>query len=150
MVSWAFYSHSVKELIKCLRCGRILTSKESIERKYGKTCWNIIQLQKNDRNVDQELQFLKYEINFLKRQLKELKQNGSIVNIETIERIKPDEHRPERNQFKVQFNNVVVKELKFIFQDKNNFDYHNILSPVNSRTQIEDSPIIIENLELIN
>lgn len=59
----------MSEIIKCKWCNRILTSKESIERGYGGKCFRIIQLQKNDMNRDQDIQFLKSEVKFLKRQL---------------------------------------------------------------------------------
>ncbi len=134
----------MSEIIKCKRCNRILTSKESIERGYGGKCFRIIQLQKNDMNRDQDIQFLKSEVKFLKRQLKELKQNNFVSNIDPIERIKQDQHRPERDQFKIEFN-VVVKELKIIFQGEN-FNYHKILKPIESITEIEIPP----EIELIN
>jgi len=89
-----------------------------------------------------EIQFLKCEIAFLKRQFKELKANGSISNLDPIERIKQDDHRPERSQFKVQFN-FVINELKMIFKEEI-FDYHEILRPVEPRTTIEKSPILEE------
>jgi len=93
-------------------------------------------------NDHSEIDFLKCEINFLKRQFRELKASGSILNIDPIERIKQDDHRPERNQFKVEFT-VVIQELKVIFKGEN-FNYHEILKPVNPRTDIENSPILEE------
>lgn len=135
-------------MCKCKRCGRVLTNPESIERKYGSTCWNIVQLQKKnenltpDRNFEQELEFLKYEIRFLKRQLKEIKQNSSIINVEPIDRIKHDKERPERANNEINLF-LVVKELKIIFEDKEIFDYHQILSPIEPTTKIESPPEIL-------
>jgi len=151
----------MSEIVKCKRCNRVLMSKESIERGYGPTCYRIITLR--DLNLgrdplvpnlaqlgkyDLDLNFLKCEIKFLKKQLKELKNKGlPYTNVNPIERIKQDEHRPEREQFKVEFN-VVVKELKMIFRGEK-FNYHEFLRPVAPRESIESSPIL-ENVELIN
>jgi len=148
----------MSEIVKCKRCNRLLTSKESIERGYGSTCYRIITLRESDPGrdpvvqtlaqpgkYDLDLNFLKCEIKFLKKQMKELKQKGiTSTEINAIERIKQDEHRPERDQFKVQFN-VVVKELKMVFKG-DNFDYHSLLQPIEPRIEIEEPPIIEKTL----
>ena len=143
----------MSEKVRCKRCNRILTSRESIERGYGPTCYRIMQLQEqnsepNPQKYNQDFNFLKCEIKFLKRQLKELKQKGiTATEINSIERIRQDEHRPERDKFKVEFN-VVVKELKMIFRGEK-FKYREFLRPVAPRDQIEPSPLL-DNVELIN
>lgn len=86
---------------------------------------------------------MKFEINFLKRQLREIKSAGLVLNFEAIERIKHDKDRPEINKFKIQFN-VVVKELKVIFHE--NFDYREVLKPINVREDPDELTIIIEDL----
>lgn len=63
-------------------------------------------------NLLERIRKLELDNNFMKHQLK----HRTIVsnkNIESIERIKLEEHRPERNEFKFQFN-VVIKELKIV------------------------------------
>lgn len=125
------------EIVRCKRCNRILTAKESIERGYGLRCYTLMLAERIRKN--------ELDISFIKSQLK----HRIIVNaqnIEAIERIREDLHRPERDTFKVEFN-IVVKELKIVFQDKN-FDYHNILKPINVREEPEKPPVI-EHLELI-
>ena len=81
---------------------------------------------------------LELDNNFMKYQLKH-KTITIGQNIEAIERIKKDSHRPERNEFKIQFN-VIVKELKVVFHE--GFDYHEILSPI----EVRESPQVIELL----
>ena len=130
--------------IRCKRCNRILKNKLSIEHGYGDKCYRIIQLNKKEPNesiIDELLnrvRKLELDNSFMKHQLK----HKTIVNsnVESIERIKLDEQRPERNEFKIQFN-VVVKELKIVF-NKDNFDYHDILEPINVREIIEKPPMI--------
>lgn len=39
-------------MVKCERCGHILTNPESIKNGYGKTCYRIIQLQKPEAKED--------------------------------------------------------------------------------------------------
>lgn len=134
------------EVVRCLRCNRVLTAKESIERGYGLKCYRIVQLNAQRTNNDTDIQFLKCEINMLKRQYKELKAKGFIAGIEPIERIGEDQHRPERDPFKIEFN-IVVKELKIVLQG-DNFDYHKILKPIDVREEPEKPPVI-ESLELI-
>ncbi len=132
--------------IRCKRCNRILKNKLSVERGYGAKCYRIVQLnqepEKPNESIIGELlnrvRKLELDNSFMKHQLK----HKIIVNsnVEVIERIKSDEHRPEREPFKVQFN-VVIKELKIVF-NKDNFDYHDILEPINDRETIEKPPMI--------
>ena len=129
----------IEEKIKCLRCGRVLESKKSILRGYGRECYILFQSEKRNFNIDdnnKDIGFLKLEINFLKRQFKELKTNGLIRvrssnNIDPIERIRIHENYPQKIQEKVQFT-VIIKELKIIFTKNEDeiFDYHNILEPI--------------------
>lgn len=44
----------MSENIRCKRCNRILTSKESIKRGYGLTCYRIVQLQEKQPAFDME------------------------------------------------------------------------------------------------
>ncbi len=44
-----------------------------------------------------------------------------------------------RNQYKIEFN-VIIKELKVIFTE--DFNYHDVLKPINGREQPEEPPII--------
>lgn len=129
---------------KCKRCNRILKNKLSIEHGYGAKCYRIIQLNKKEPNESiigellNRVRKLELDNSFMKHQLK----HKTIIDseIEPIERIKPDEQRPEREPFKIQFN-VVIKELKIVF-NKDNFDYHDILEPINVRETIEKPPMI--------
>ena len=136
--------------IRCIRCNRILRNKLSIEHGYGDKCYRIIQLNKKEPNesiIDELLnrvRKLELDNNFMKHQLK----HKTIVdsNVDPIERIKPDEQRPEREPFKIQFN-VVIKELKIVF-NKDNFDYHDILSPINPIEEPISPPIMVEVLNV--
>ena len=125
------------EKVTCKRCGRALTSPESIKRGYGPKCFKITQLQEKSQEVKiqnevqkieiseqkntpkehmitSEIDFLKCEINMIKRQLKQA-QYGTIVHeSRPIERIRREEHRPERNVNMTNFS-TVINELKTIF-----------------------------------
>lgn len=129
----------------CKTCGKTYKILTWFNKHVEKFQHDLDPIELLDNN--QEIQFLKCEINFLKRQFRELKVCGSIFKIDPIERVKQDRHRPEREQFKVQFN-VVVQELKMIFRGEN-FNYHEILRPVNPRTDIENSPIL-EEIKITN
>ena len=123
-------------MTKCLRCGRVLISEKSKILGYGKTCQRILLLHgekiiqeenkeisklEGDKNIPDieelvnRVRSLELDNNFIKHQLK----HKIIIsnNSEDIERIKQDNHRPERDEVKVQFN-IVVKELKIILQSK--------------------------------
>ncbi len=118
--------------LKCKRCNRELKSKESQERGYGKTCYRIVNLSKQEKPID-DITFLKMEINMLKKMLRNLTKNG----IKAIERIKNDS--PKRNEQVSQFNEC-VRELKGIFNCEQ-WDYRNVLVPINPRETIENPPI---------
>jgi hypothetical protein len=129
-------------MCKCKRCGRVLKSPESIERGYGKTCYRIVQFQESTKpevktEINQEIAFLKLEIKTLKRMFKQIQIKGTI---EPIERIKRDDHRPERDSNKGNFAGV-MKEMKSIFKLQENFHYTNILKP-EIRECIESPPIL--------
>ncbi|MFX1567830.1 MAG: DUF6011 domain-containing protein [Promethearchaeota archaeon] len=136
---------------RCKRCGRVLTNKKSIKRGYGSICYQIVQLNEPKPKTNEipteminEIDFLKMEINFLKRQLKELRLSGVQINTDAIERIRKEPETPEKIENKVNFI-VVINELKLIFKGEQ-FDYHDVLQPIESRTYIEESPIVKEIL----
>ncbi|HEC37613.1 hypothetical protein LCGC14_0471710 [marine sediment metagenome] len=145
----------MNKTVKCKRCNRVLKAEGSIKLSYGKNCYRIMQLQKtqitspNNMNLEElfnRIRKLELDNNFMKHQLKH-RTNVSISNVETIERIKQDHHRPERNEVKVQFN-VVVKELKVIFHER--FDFHEFLKPIDGRTGPENPPVIIDLIEVMH
>jgi len=130
--------------IRCKRCNRILKNKLSIEHGYGDKCYRITQLNKKEPNesvIDELLnrvRKLELDNSFMKHQLK----HKIIVRHSDEELdwdIKP-EIKQKRDEFKIEFN-VVVKELRIIF-NKDNFDYHDILEPINARETIEKPPMI--------
>ena len=51
----------------CKKCGRVLTNPKSIELGYGKICYRSIQLMEPEEDLRAEIDFLKCEINTLKR-----------------------------------------------------------------------------------
>ena len=141
------------EVVRCKRCNRVLRSKESIKLGYGKKCYRIISLQEENKIIPGGLEELldrvrKLELDntFMKHQLKH-KSYTIGQNVEAIERIKHDHHRPERNVMKVQFN-VIVKELKVVFHE--GFDYHEVLKPIDVRETPEDPPHIVDSIEILN
>ena len=117
---------------RCLRCNRILTSKESIKRKYGKTCFRIVNSQKPKQEINETVEFMKLELKMLKRQINELKIHG-IKQSDTIERLKQDKIQVQTVE-KVNFSNV-MSELKDIF-NKTNGNWKKILKPINSNFYI--------------
>jgi len=126
--------------IKCKRCNRVLRNPKSIELGYGKTCYRIRQLNKPkmpEVNND-DIQFLKMEIQTLKMMFRQLRKNG-IKTIDRIERIKIEDN-PIRNEQKNQFNKC-VNELRDLF-DVEKWDYKNVLAPIFPREIIESPPII--------
>lgn len=144
-----------KDVVRCLRCNRILTNEKSINRGYGRKCYRIINLGENipkkhispnNEELLDRIRKLELDNNFIKHQLKHRtvinKSKDSDLNWDI-----PKEVKEIRNEYKITFN-IVVKELKVIFTE--DFDYHNVLSPINVREKPEDPPIIIENLELIH
>ncbi len=143
------------EIVRCKRCNRVLKSKESIKLGYGKKCYRIITLQEENNKIIpggleklfERVRKLELDNNFMKHQLRH-KTYAIGQNVEAIERIKQNHHRPERNEMKVQFN-VIVKELKVIFHE--GFNYKEFLKPIDVREAPENPPnIIIDSIELIN
>lgn len=102
--------------ISCKRCGRALRSPESIKRGYGLKCFKIIQLREKfpEPELKNEIEFLKCEINMIKRHLKQSQNTIPGPQSEPIERIKREENGPERNIDIINFN-TVINELKIVF-----------------------------------
>ena len=120
--------------IRCKRCNRILRNKLSIEHGYGDKYYRIIQLNKKPEvkpEFSQELAFIKCEVATLKRMFRNIQINGA--NIDPINRIKPDEQRPERDANKGNMANVIT-EMKTIFSRIENV--YDILKPINSPIEI--------------
>ncbi|MBA7497218.1 hypothetical protein ES702_07830 [subsurface metagenome] len=94
---------------KCLKCGRRLTNPESIKRQYGKTCFRIIQLQKQKQSIDilEIRQYIRQEI---KRFMKIQNVETSIIPIEV--NIPPKKISKTKMDF-----TLVVNELKQVFQN---------------------------------
>ncbi|MBA7613598.1 hypothetical protein ES703_20849 [subsurface metagenome] len=122
--------------VRCKRCNRVLKNPKSIELGYGKTCYRIVQMNKVENPID-DIAFLRMEINALKRQIREIRVNG-IKTIDKIERIKIDT-KPKRNEQEIRFFGC-VRELKGIF-NMDNWDYRNVLAPINPIESIEMPPI---------
>ena len=104
----------------CLRCGKKLTNEKSIKLGYGKTCY-ILHQHENNSNSNNEitntLNFLKCEINMIKNQLSQLKNNGISQNI-PIERIKQSTNTiMSKDENKM---NDVIKEMKELFVSVSN------------------------------
>ncbi len=136
--------------IKCKRCNRILKNPESIKRGYGLKCHRIIQLQKSKEQPEQlnntileellnRVRKLELDNNFLKHQIKhKVFVNGSRdseLNLDI-----PKEIKEVKNEYKIVFN-VVVKELKVIFTE--DFNYHDVLKPINPIEELVSPPIPI-------
>jgi len=134
--------------IKCKRCGRKLSSPKSIERGYGAKCYKIIQLNnqesKPDDSILEELlnrvRKLELDNNFMKHQLKHKTFVSGSKDSELDWDI-PKEVKEIRDKSKIQFN-VIVKELKVVFTD--DFNYHDILSPVNPIEMPVNPPIMAQ------
>jgi len=136
--------------IRCKRCNRILTSEESIKRGYGPTCYRIMQFQKQESENDlyMEIQFLKYEINFLKRQLRELRTHKALASSNNVIPIKRMKQTPNLNinEFRSNFINV-VNELKGLFNQGDSFDYHKYLKKISDPDPFEKSTL--KNIQII-
>ena len=73
----------IEPIPRCLRCSKILTSKKSIKRGYGRECFIITQSENNIINKDEikiDIDFLKCEVGFLKRQLKEIRSSEFVYS----------------------------------------------------------------------
>lgn len=151
-----------KEVIRCLRCNRVLSNPKSIELGYGRKCYRLINagenmhekhisLGPNNDELLDRIRKLELDNNFIKHQLKHKVYVSSKAKSEDA--MLDWDLKPEvieaRNETKIQFT-VIIKELKVKFEitPGESFDYHNILKPI--REKPEDPPIIIESLELIH
>ena len=139
------------ENIRCKRCNRVLKSEESIKLGYGPKCFRIINLNGNMHNMDKpnndlvlelvdRVRKLELDNTFMKYQLKHKVFVGKSQDSELNWDI-PKEIKEIKNKYEITFN-VVVKELKVIFT--NDFDYHNVLKPINPIEQPENPPQVIE------
>lgn len=103
----------MSEKYRCKKCGRYITKSDYIEFGYNKKCYDIIHLQKNDVVPDDfksDMNFMKMEIKFLKRQINEIK-NCGFSNIEAIERLKKETKKPEQEPNQINMF-IIIKELK--------------------------------------
>ncbi|MFX0038347.1 MAG: DUF6011 domain-containing protein [Promethearchaeota archaeon] len=113
----------------CKRCGRVLKSVKSIKLGYGPTCYRIVKFHDNPINIQEEIKFLKIEINMLKKVIRELKPNKGIpYQTSPIIKIRNEETNLERDINKVQMKEV-IQELKNCFQNCNG-DVKSLLKPI--------------------
>ncbi|NHJ20199.1 MAG: hypothetical protein EAX91_04585 [Candidatus Lokiarchaeota archaeon] len=113
----------------CKRCGRVLKSAKSIKLGYGPTCYRIIKFHDNPINIQEEIKFLKIEINLLKKVIRELKSNKSIsYQTSPIIKIRNQENYLERDVNKGHMKEV-IQELKSCFQNCNG-DVKSLLQPI--------------------
>ncbi|MFX1590131.1 MAG: DUF6011 domain-containing protein [Promethearchaeota archaeon] len=113
----------------CKRCGRVLKAARSIKLGYGPTCYKIIKFQENPINIEEEIKFLKIEINMVKRIIRELKTNKFTSNQTLpIIKIRKEEERPERDTNRGQMIEV-IQELKTCFENCNG-DVKSLLKPI--------------------
>lgn len=127
------------EIVRCKRCGRKLTSKESIERQYGSTCSKIMQLhqvkepeQPEQLDMNEIKTFITSEI---QKALKDFNFNREIKHNDNSENngINPVRitNMPKFNPIEAN-KRLVVKELKEqlqkginnILQEVGSFDEH--------------------------
>jgi len=134
----------VKMTVFCKRCGRVLKSARSIKLGYGPTCYRIIKCQENPINIEEEIKFLKIEINMVKRTIRELKTNKA-TSCQTfpILKMRKEESHPERDTSKGQMIEV-IQELKTCFQNCNG-DVKSLLKSI----QIEENLIGTSQLAII-
>ena len=127
------------EIVRCKRCNRVLTNKESIDRGYGLRCYTLMLAERIRKN--------ELDIAFIKHQLK----HKTIVNNSKDSMLDwdiPQEVKEVRNEYKIVFN-IIVKELKVIFTE--DFDYHNVLKPIDVRETPEEPPLTeFCKIELLN
>ncbi|MFX0027078.1 MAG: DUF6011 domain-containing protein [Candidatus Hermodarchaeota archaeon] len=119
----------------CKRCGRVLKAARSIELGYGPTCYKIIKFQENPINIEEEIKFLKIEINMVKRIIRELKTN-KFTSYQTVPiiKIRKEEERPERDINRGQMIEV-IQELKTCFKNCNG-DVKSLLKPIQIETNL--------------
>lgn len=124
-----------KMVFLCKRCGRVLKSAKSIKLGYGPTCYRITKFHDNPLNIQEEIKFLKLEINMLKKALRELKSNNFSPHQESpILRIRKEERSPEIDAKKNQMIQV-IQELKIQFQNCNG-DVRSLLKPIQIETNL--------------
>ncbi|MFX1378551.1 MAG: DUF6011 domain-containing protein [Promethearchaeota archaeon] len=113
----------------CKRCGRVLKSAKSIKLGYGPTCYRIVKFHDNPINIEEEIKFLKIEINMLKKVVRDLKSNKLIsYQGSPIIKIRNEESKLERDINKGQMKEV-IQELKNCFQNCNG-DVKSLLKPI--------------------
>ncbi len=119
----------MSENIRCKRCNRILTSKESIKRGYGLKCYRIVQLQEREPAFDME-EIKKFIISEIQRILKEFDfnrtttQNNSvgIVPIKTIKMPKFDCNEVNKRLVIKELKEQLEKGINNVLQKVGNFD----------------------------
>lgn len=109
------------------------TEEETIKEEHEKTEASV-------QGIVNDIQFMKCELNFLKHQFKAMKNNGTNGYTTPIERIKQDNHRPERNLNKTNFGSVITEMKKMFSRIENVCE---LLNPVNGRNSIETPPVIL-------
>ena len=122
-------------VVCCKRCGRVLKSPKSIKLGYGPTCYRLIKLHDNPLNIQEEIKFLKVEMNMLKKILRELKADRTTsYHTAPIIDIKKEESSSGRDVNKYQMIEV-IQELKNCFQVCNG-DVKRLLKPIQIETNL--------------
>ena len=113
----------------CKRCGRVLKSARSIKLGYGPTCYRIVKFHDNPINIQEEIKFLKIEINMLKKIIRELNFNKvTSYQASPIIKIRNEESNLESDINKGQMKEV-IQELKNCFQNCNG-NIKSLLKPI--------------------
>lgn len=128
---------------KCEICGKWLKNIRGYNIHYrmmhGQKINKNVEIPEINPIVNQEIILLKFEINKLKKLIRNIQIKGTV---EPINRIKPV--RPEQ---KLGLNEVnytdVMSELKAKFSDKNFNSVYDLLTPTNGRILIEVPPILV-------
>ncbi|KKL91087.1 hypothetical protein LCGC14_1898260 [marine sediment metagenome] len=107
-------------MIKCPKCGKWWSNKKGFNIHYSRMHNQKQEVQVNVNNsqiteILNRIKLLELDNVFMKCQLKHKTFNGK--SVKPIEQIKTDEARPERDENKVQFNDV-VKELKVMLKSE--------------------------------
>ena len=132
-----------------------MKSEKSIERGYGLTCYRIMQLNQkiagptNEfmENLLNRVRKLELDNKFMKHQLKHKTFIGTTSKDSELNWDMPKEVKEVIDVYKGKFN-LIVEELREIFTE--DFNYRNVLKPINVREEPEEFPLIVENLELIH
>ena len=110
----------------CLRCGRKLTNLRSKERGFGRTCFKIKQMEKENKINEEtirEINFLKCEIKMLKNLYHSIKISGIISQENAIERIKREETAKIEDPLLSKYRNAFkecIAELKEVLKERAN------------------------------